>query len=151
MYEKIPQKEEREEKIMRKIKRIVSVLFSAVSLMAMAIPVNADTTAFYVTAHSDLLSPQVYKSKEYYENRAYVTATYFSFAGSFQCTSVCHSNVSIISHDMYVSGSGGYTGENSNAKDNKPYRVANPPASVTYFLSVSSNSNGLYMEGRFTP
>lgn len=70
-------------------KSILCVLLAIMSLAGMAMTVSADTVEFTITANTDTLSKKVIKSSTYYENRAYVTATYFNRAGTFQCMAAC--------------------------------------------------------------
>ena len=134
----------------KSLKKMLCVLLTVMSLIGMTMTVSADTVEFTITANTDTLSKKVLKSSSSYENRAYVTATYFNRAGSFQCMSACYSKPSIVSEDMYVYGSGGYTGENDAAKDTGAY-YSTAPGGIYYYMSASANSNGLNMLGRFTP
>lgn len=69
----------------KSLKRMLCVLFTVMSLIGMTMTVNADTVEFTITANTDTLSKKVIKSSASYENCAYVTATYFNRAGTFQC------------------------------------------------------------------
>ena len=121
-------------------------LLSTAVLVGCAVPVVAETVKFTITANTDTVSKKAEKSSDYYENRAYVTATYFNGRGSFQCMSVNYDNRRIATEDMYVSGNGGYTESRASA-------VYHPqaPGGVYYFMSASSNTTGLNMLGRYTP
>lgn len=122
---------------MRKnVKRIAGLLLSMVIVIGTMMTVSAETSYLDVTYPYDTLSLKTMKSSAYYENRAYVTATYFNQAGTFQCMSACYENAKIVSMDMYVSGNGGYTGETGSARDSAAYYLQ-APADVYYYLSVS--------------
>ncbi len=131
-------------------KKKICALVSIACIAGATLAVSADTVEFTITANTDTLSRKVTKSGTYYENKAYVTATYFNRAGTFQCMSVNYDKPNIASEDMYVSGTGGYTGENDRAKDTGIYHPQ-APAGDWYYMSASAYSNGLNMLGRFTP
>lgn len=134
----------------KSLKRLLCVVCAVMSLIGITMTASADTVEFTITANTDTLSKKVKKGDTYYENRAYVTATYFNRAGTFQCMAACYSKPNIVSEDMYVSGTGGYTGEVASAKDSGEY-YSSAPGGIYYYMSASANSNGLNMLGRFTP
>lgn len=131
-------------------KKIICALLCVSCLFAIVFPVSAETITYDITANTDTLSRKATKSSSAYENKAYVTATWFSAKGSFQCMSVCYSKPSIVSQDMYVFGDGGYTYEDADAKDEGFY-YSSAPGGVYYYMSASSVTNGLNMRGRYTP
>ncbi len=130
----------------KNIKKMLCGLLSAAILAGTAVTGYAETVYYTITANTDTLSMKAMKNSVYYENRAYVTATYFSGRGSFQCMSVCYNQRNIVTEDMYVAGTGGYT-ESRASGEYHPQA----PGGVYYFMSASSNTTGLNMQGRYTP
>lgn len=119
-------------------------------LSTMILSVSAETITYNITANTDTLSRKATKSSANYENKAYVTATWFNREGAFQCMSACYSKPNIVSSDMYVYGAGGYTNEVASAKAVGTY-YSSAPGGIYYYMSASANSNGLNMTGRYTP
>lgn len=128
---------------MKRVKKVICIVLSVISLLGMTTPIYADTVEFDVTAIADPSSKRVIKAGgSKYENKFYVTGLTFNKEGILCCISVNLENQGIMSYDADISS--------TYPKSSANYRTT-APSGVYYFMSASSNTNLLRVTGRYTP
>lgn len=107
---------------------------------AAAIPVMADTVWFDITIPGDIISKRVVKADD--EQRFYVTGVKFNMKnGTLKCTS-SRLHTTVTSEIAEISA-------DAPANDEKYKSYAAPR--YDYYMHCQNSTNGLHVEGRYTP